>query len=79
MFNIKHKNLFHTSIAGGLELGISLGQHLNYSEGLTFFIATFALALYSEAVSRIIYTPVTTILIAALIPLAPEEELLYNV
>lgn len=79
MFNIKHKNLFHTSIAGGLSWAVYLlGQHLNYSEGLTFFIATFALALYSEAVSRIIYTPVTTILIAALIPLAPGGGIYYT-
>lgn len=79
LFNIKDKNLFHTSIAGGLSWAIYLlGQKLGYSEGLTYFIATFAMAVYSEIVSRKISTPVTTILIAALIPLAPGGGIYYT-
>lgn len=79
MFNIKNKNLVHTSIAGGLSWAIYLwGQELQLPEGLSYFIATLAMAIYSEVVARIISTPVTTILIAALIPLAPGGGIYYT-
>lgn len=79
MFNIKNKNLFHTSIAGGLSWAIYLlGQELKFSEGLSYFIATLVMAIYSEVVARKISTPVTTILIAALIPLAPGGGIYYT-
>ena len=55
MFNIKNKNLVHTSIAGGLSW-----------------------AVYSEIIAKRISTPVTTILIAALIPLAPGGGIYYT-
>ena len=61
MFNIKNRNLFHTGIAGGPN----------------YFIATLCLSLYSEIVARKLKTPVTTILIAALIPLAPGGGIYY--
>lgn len=79
MFNIKNKNLLHTSIAGGLSWAIYLlGQKLEYSEGVSYFIATFAMAIYSEIVAKKLSTPVTTILIAALIPLAPGGGIYYT-
>ena len=79
MFNIKNKNLIHTSIAGGLSWAIYLlGQKLEFPEGLSYFIATFTMAIYSEIVARKISTPVTTILIAALIPLAPGGGIYYT-
>lgn len=79
MFNIKNKNLIHTSIAGGLSWAIYLwGQELDFPEGLSYFIATLVMAIYSEVVARKIDTPVTTILIAALIPLAPGGGIYYT-
>lgn len=79
LFNIRDRNLLHTSIAGGVSWAIYLfGQKLDYSEGLTYFIATFGMAVYSEIVARKISTPVTTILIAALIPLAPGGGIYYT-
>lgn len=79
MFNIKNKNLLHTSIAGGLSWAIYLlGQKLEYPEGFSYFIATFVMAIYSEIVAKKLSTPVTTILIAALIPLAPGGGIYYT-
>ena len=78
MFNIKNRNLFHTGIAGGISWVVYLlGKNYNLTDGPNYFIATLCLSLYSEIVARKLKTPVTTILIAALIPLAPGGGIYY--
>lgn len=78
MFNIKNKNLLHTGIAGGISWGVYLlGKHYNLSDGPNYFLATLCLSLYSEIIARKIKAPVTTILISALIPLAPGGGIYY--
>lgn len=78
MFNIKNKNLFHTGIAGGISWAVYLlGKHYELTDGPNYFFATLCLSLYSEIVAKKIKTPVTTILIAALIPLAPGGGIYY--
>ena len=46
--------------------------------GNIYFLATLSLSLYSEMIARKIKTPVTNILIAALIPLAPGGGIYYT-
>ena len=79
MFNIKKKNLFHTGIAGGISWAVYLlGKSCNLSDGNTYFLATLSLSLYSEMIARKIKTPVTNILLAAVIPLAPGGGIYYT-
>ena len=79
IFNIKNKNLFYTSIAGGLSWATYLfSSELGYSDGMVYFIATFVTAIFSESISRKISTPITNILIASLIPLAPGGGIYYT-
>ncbi|WP_027128540.1 threonine/serine exporter family protein [Fusobacterium perfoetens] len=78
IFNIKGKNLFHTGIAGGISWAIFLlGKYFYLSDGPTYFLATLCLSIYSEIMARKLKTPVTTLLIAALIPLAPGGGIYY--
>lgn len=78
MFNIRNRNLVHTGIAGGISWAIYLlGKHYNLSDGINYFLATLCLSLYSEIMARRLKTPVTTIIIAALIPLAPGGGIYY--
>ena len=78
IFNIRGRNLFHTGIAGGISWAMYLiGKYYNLTDGPNYFIATLCLSLYSEIVARKLKTPVTTILIAALIPLAPGGGIYY--
>ena len=79
IFNIKNKNLFYTSIAGGLSWVTYLfSSELGYSDGMVYFVATFVTAIFSESISRKISTPITNILIASLIPLAPGGGIYYT-
>lgn len=78
MFNIRNRNLFHTGIAGGISWAVYiLGKNYGLTDGPNYFLATLSLSLYSEIVARKLNTPVTTILIAALIPLAPGGGIYY--
>lgn len=78
MFNIRNRNLVHTGIAGGISWAIYLlGKNYNLSDGINYFLATLCLSLYSEIMARRLKTPVTTIIIAALIPLAPGGGIYY--
>lgn len=78
MFNIRNRNLVHTGIAGGISWAIYLlGKNYNLSDGINYFLATLCLSLYSEIIARRLKTPVTTIIIAALIPLAPGGGIYY--
>lgn len=79
MFNIRGKNLIHTGIAGGISWAVYLlGKSYNLSDGSNYFLATLSLSLYSEMIARKVKTPVTTIIIAALIPLAPGGGIYYT-
>lgn len=72
IFNIHGKKLIYTS------LGSSVGWvtniiciKLGLSTISSMFFASIALTVYSELFARIIKTPVTTLIIPALIPLVP--------
>jgi uncharacterized membrane protein YjjB (DUF3815 family) len=72
MFNIRGRHLLYTSICGSMSwLVYLLAKQHGCSEYMSYFIATMMIALYSEIGARVWKTPVTTLLIAALIPMAP--------
>lgn len=78
LFNVKGRNLIHTSIAGGLSWAVYLFCFSqSYGLGFSYFLSTFILSLYSETIARIEKTPVTSIVIAAMIPLAPGGGIYY--
>lgn len=72
LFNIHGKNLFFAGVGGAIgwfvyKIGLSCG----FSVILSMFFASLAISAYSEICARILKTPVTTIVVAALIPLVP--------
>lgn len=79
IFNIKGKNLFFAAICGAIgwfvyKFSIKLGA----SDTMAMFYASVALSGYSEIFARILKTPVTTFVIAALIPLVPGGGMYYT-
>ena len=79
IFNIKDKNLYFAAICGALgwfvyKLSLSFGL----KDTTSLFLASVSLSLYSEIFARILKTPVTTFIIAALIPLVPGGGMYYT-
>jgi len=71
IFNIRGKNLFFAAIVGGISWATYLfSLELNPSLVLANFIASVVLTICSELFARVLKTPVTSILISGLIPLA---------
>ncbi|MBU5269329.1 threonine/serine exporter family protein [Clostridium cochlearium] len=79
LFNIKGRNTFFAAIGGGLGWFVyTFSLSLNISTILSFFNASIVVATYSEIMARILKTPVTTILICAIIPLVPGSGMYYT-
>ncbi|MCF0149108.1 MAG: threonine/serine exporter family protein [Clostridium sp.] len=79
VFNIKGKNLFFAAICGALGWFVyKLSLFFGYSDITSLFLASLALSIYSEIFARILKTPVTTFVIAALIPLVPGGGMYYT-
>ena len=79
LFNIKGKILIYASIAGGMSWLIYLiCKNLYLSEELAYFLGSLIIGLYSEITSKKIKTTATTIMIPALIPLAPGGGIYYT-
>jgi uncharacterized membrane protein YjjB (DUF3815 family) len=79
LFNIKGKNLLFASIGGFLTWYIYLlSLSFDPSTHLALFIASFAAGLYSEALARILRSPVTTFSICSIIPLVPGGGMYYT-
>ncbi|WP_426710924.1 threonine/serine exporter family protein [Cetobacterium sp. SF1] len=79
IFNVKGKASLFSSIGGALSwLSYLIGLQYGWSDGLNYLIATILIALFSEIMARVLKTPVTTLLIAALIPLAPGGGVYYT-
>ncbi|GAA0085543.1 threonine/serine exporter family protein [Clostridium sp. CTA-7] len=79
VFNIKGKNLFFSALCGALgwfiyKFSIKVGG----SDTTALFWAAVGLSVYSEIFARILKTPVTTFVIAALIPLVPGGGMYYT-
>lgn len=79
IFNIKGKNLIFAAIGGGLSWFCNLVFTQNgMSDVLSFFVSSVIFSIYSEICARYLKTPVTTIVICALIPLVPGAGMYYT-
>lgn len=79
IFNIKGKNLVFAAIGGGLSWFCYLFfKEYGMSDVLSFFTSSIIFSIYSEICARKLKTPVTTIIICALIPLVPGAGMYYT-
>lgn len=79
VFNIKGKNLFFAALCGALGWFVyKFSLKLEMTDTTSLFLASIALSIYSEIFARILKTPVTTFVIAALIPLVPGGGMYYT-
>lgn len=79
IFNIKGKKLIFAAIGGGLSwLFYLLLTQNKISNILSLFIASIIFSIYSEICARHLKTPVTTLIICALIPLVPGAGMYYT-
>lgn len=79
LFNIKGKNLFYAALGGGLSWFFSASFINNgFSVTSSFFVTSVIFSIYSEIFARILKTPVTTLVICALIPLVPGGGMYYT-
>ncbi len=79
LFNIKGQKLFYAALGGGISWFISLYcQSLGFNVTSSFFISAIIFSIYSEILARILKTPVTTLIICALIPLVPGGGMYYT-
>jgi len=79
IFNIKGKHLVFASIGGALSWYSYLYlKENNVSDILSLFISSVFFSIYSEICARRLKTPVTTIVVCALIPLVPGSGMYYT-
>ena len=79
LFQVRKENIFAAAIGGGLgclvnECGLALGLGTFFS----IFLASLALASYSEIMARVRKTTVTAFLISGLFPLVPGAGMYYT-
>ncbi|MGL4772408.1 MAG: threonine/serine exporter family protein [Clostridium sp.] len=78
IFNIRGKKLLYAAIGGGLSwFFYDLGRILNFTELTSLFFSSICFSIYCEIFARILKTPVTTLVVCALIPLVPGAGM-YN-
>ena len=79
IFNIKGKKLIFAAIGGGLSWFCYLYLTENgISIILSLFISSIIFSIYSEICARYLKTPVTTLIVCALIPLVPGAGMYYT-
>ncbi len=79
IYNIKGKKLIFASIGGGLSWFCYLYLTQNkVGSILSLFISSIIFSIYSEICARYLKTPVTTLVICALIPLVPGAGMYYT-
>lgn len=79
IFNIRGKNLIFAALSGGLSWFCYLFLTQNeISNILSLFISSIIISIYSEIFARYLKTPVTTLIICALIPLVPGAGMYYT-
>ena len=79
LFNIRGKRLVAAAMGGLLSwfLFVILSAFIS-SEAICYFIVAWAISTYSEIMARVLKTPTTTFITAALIPLIPGGSLYYT-
>lgn len=79
LFNLKGKKLVSASIGGVIGWIIYIFfKNSGHSESGSFFLASIGITIYSEIIARILKTPVTSTLIASLIPLVPGSGIYFT-
>lgn len=79
IFNIKGKKLFFAALGGGLSWFIyALCLNIGLTEISALFLSSVVFSSYSEIFARILKTPVTTLVVCALIPLVPGGGMYYT-
>lgn len=79
IFNIRGKNLIFASLGGGLSWFFYLFLTQNQISNIfSLFISSIIFSIYSEICARYLKTPVTTLVICALIPLVPGAGMYYT-
>ena len=79
IFNIKGKKLIFAAIGGGLSWFFYLYlTTIGISAILSLFISSVVFSIYSEICARYLKTPVTTLIICALITLVPGAGMYYT-
>lgn len=78
--NIRGKNLVFASLGGGFTWFIYLlsTHYIHSSTIFCYFIASIFAAIYSEVMARVLKTPVTTLIISAIVPLVPGGGMYYT-
>lgn len=79
IFNIQGRNLIFTTIGGGLAWFIYAAcLHVEFSNVAALFTSSICFSIYSEILARKLKTPVTTLVICALLPLVPGAGMYYT-
>jgi uncharacterized membrane protein YjjB (DUF3815 family) len=79
LFNIRGRKIWYAATGGMLSWATYLLGGLWLSSEMTqYFIAAIMVTVYSELCARIVKTPATTFLTAAIIPLVPGRYLYYT-
>ena len=79
IFNLKGKKLFFASVGGALGWAVYvLAKNSGSSIPASFLFSSIAITIYSEIIARILKTPVTSTLIASLIPLVPGSGVYFT-
>lgn len=80
IFSLTGKKLIYSSFAGGLGwyTYLLLFKEFAYSKTAAYLISAVIIAIFSEIISRLKRTTVTTTLVPALIPLVPGGGIYYT-
>ncbi|MGD9475355.1 MAG: threonine/serine exporter family protein [Eubacteriaceae bacterium] len=79
LMNIRRSKLFLAGFGGFIaQFTFLLGQLYFDSTVINCFLATLALALYSEVMARLTASPTTIYLVVSLIPLVPGASVYYT-
>ncbi len=79
IFNLKGQKLIYASVGGAIGWAIYiLFRSSGNSDPVSFFYSSVGITIYSEIIARILKTPVTSTLIASLIPLVPGSGVYFT-
>ncbi len=79
LFNIRGRRLAVSALGGCLSWSFYLlFEYLTKNEVLSYFLVALLITAYAEIMARVVKTPTTTFIMAALIPLIPGASLYYT-
>lgn len=80
IFNIKGRNLFYSSLCGGIGWFVYLFSltYISSNENFNYFLAAIFISLFSEIAARVLKTPVLVFLVCGIIPLVPGGGMFYT-